>query len=76
MAKREAAICRPPDTNRQGYSINEFCERWGISRVTVYTQISEGLLQSMKVGRRRIITRDHEAAWRERLCKRTSTGKY
>ena len=60
---------------RQAFSIAEFCDRWGICRRTCYDHIGSGLLETMKIGRRRVVTRDQEARWRERLLQRTQTGK-
>ena len=52
---------------RVSFSVNEAAELIGVSRVTVYNQIAAGNLGSIKVGRRRLITRDQiEAFLRER----------
>lgn len=37
-------------------SIREVCEATGLSHVRIYQEINSGRLQSMKVGRRRLIS--------------------
>jgi excisionase family DNA binding protein len=52
------------DSDRIAYSIPEFQTLAGdLSRTTVYREIRDGNLQSMKVGRRRIIPRDAALDW-------------
>jgi excisionase family DNA binding protein len=49
------------DIEKRAFSIDEFSERWGWGRNTTYDLINKGRLKSAKVGRRRVITRQHEA---------------
>jgi excisionase family DNA binding protein len=49
--------------NRRAYSINEFSERNGIGRTTVYAEIKDKRLKVRKVGRRTIITAEAEDDW-------------
>ena len=51
-----------------GLSITETCERLGVGRTTVYGLIAEGELESVKVGRRRLIPASSPAAYLERLA--------
>jgi len=44
---------------RLAYSIEEVCELTGLSRSLLYDVMNTGRLAYIKVGRRRIITRDH-----------------
>lgn len=41
-----------------GYSVEETMQAMGLGRTTVYDLISSGALESIKVGRRRIIPAD------------------
>lgn len=49
------------------YSIREFCEDHGIGLTFVYSEINAGRLRTMKAGRRRLITSEAAADYRE-LC--------
>ena len=52
------------ETDRIAYSIPEFQSLAGdLSRTTVYREIRDGHLQSMKVGRRRVIPRQAALDW-------------
>ena len=44
---------------RLAYSVDEAARALGLSRDVIYGQLRTGRLQSLKVGRRRIITREH-----------------
>lgn len=56
------------DTSRQSYTIDEFRARHGgLSRDTIYKEIAAGRLRTFKVGRRRLISKQGEAEWQERL---------
>lgn len=54
----------PPST-AAGWSPDEFAQRWGVSRATVYKELALGDLDSVKVGKRRIIPATAEAPWLE-----------
>ena len=54
----------PPDANQPGgeklaYSVDEAARALGVSRDVIYGQLRTGRLKSIKVGRRRIIGRQH-----------------
>ena len=52
------------ETDRIAYSIPELQSLAGdLSRTTVYREIRDGHLQSMKVGRRRVIPRQAALDW-------------
>ena len=52
-----------PPENKLAYSIDEFGQMTGICRATTYKEIASGDLQSMKVGRRRLISADSIEKW-------------
>jgi excisionase family DNA binding protein len=49
------------------WSINEFCDRFGLGRTTVYEQIKLGRLRARKIGKRTIITHEDVEAWLRNL---------
>ena len=53
-------------SERAGYTIDEFCERWGFKRSTWYTMERKGkAARTMDIGSRRIITVEAEKEWSE-----------
>jgi excisionase family DNA binding protein len=48
---------------RLAYSVDEAATATGLSRDLLYDQMRRGKLSYLKVGRRRIITREHLAAF-------------
>ena len=48
-----------PDAGRLAYSVDEAARLTGLSRDLLYDQMRQGNLASIKVGRRRLITRQH-----------------
>jgi excisionase family DNA binding protein len=50
-------------TGRLAYSVDEAAELTGLSRDLLYDQMRAGKLAYLKVGRRRIITRQHLEAF-------------
>jgi excisionase family DNA binding protein len=48
-----------PAAERLAYSVNEAADLTGLSRDLLYDQMRRGNLTSIKVGRRRLITRHH-----------------
>lgn len=50
---------------KRAYTIDEHCEMWGYGRNTAYNEISLGKLESIKVGRRRLITEEQEERYRK-----------
>ena len=49
----------PQPAERRAYSVDEVAQITGLSRDLLYDQMRTGRLGSIKVGRRRIITRQH-----------------
>lgn len=52
-----------PGSSTGAVSIQQFGKENGISRATVYREISAGRLEARKVGRRTVITRAAGDAW-------------
>lgn len=50
-------------TQRNCFSLEEFCFRNGIGRTTAYKEIKEGRLLPKKVGKRTLISLEEEARW-------------
>ena len=50
-------------TERNCFSLEEFCFRNGIGRTTAYKEIKEGRLHPKKVGKRTLISMEEEARW-------------
>lgn len=50
-------------TERNCFSLEEFCFRNGIGRTTAYKEIKEGRLRPKKVGKRTLISIEEEARW-------------
>ena len=46
------------NVERIAFSMAEAADLLGVSRVTLYNQIAAGNLETVKVGRRRLITRE------------------
>jgi excisionase family DNA binding protein len=60
---QERKISEPEQRFRdrhRAWSIDQFCQCFGIGRTTVYEQIKQGRLRARKIGKRTIIT-DHDA---------------
>lgn len=53
----------PSDKIPHPRSIDGLAARHGVCRGTVYNEIGRGTLKTTKIGRRRIITEEQEAAW-------------
>jgi excisionase family DNA binding protein len=51
----------PPDPRL--YTINDLCERTGRSYYLIRSQIAQGRLRSLLVGRRRLITEEQFQEW-------------
>jgi excisionase family DNA binding protein len=49
----------PAHADRLAYSVPEAARALGLYRDVIYNEIRAGRLESLKVGRRRIITRTH-----------------
>ena len=61
-----------PEFSKAAQSINEFCDDNDIGRTTVYKEIAAGRLRTMKVGARRLISREAGRDWR-RLMEQAAT---
>ena len=59
----------------RAFSVEQFCQRFGIGRTSVYQEIRLGRLRARKIGRRTIITEDDGEAWLQRLPVIESTGE-
>lgn len=59
---------------QQAYSIAEFCKVHGISRGMYYILENEGRAPiTMHLGRRRLISREEAAHWREQMIRIAAT---
>jgi excisionase family DNA binding protein len=58
----------PPPAERLAYSVDEVAQITGLSRDLLYDQMRSGRLGYIKVGRRRIITRQHLDAFLARAA--------
>jgi excisionase family DNA binding protein len=67
-SRRAAARTPPPETSQPGpapaaerlaYSVDEAARLTGLSRDLLYDEMRRGNLSYVKVGRRRVITRQH-----------------
>ena len=57
-----------PPVDRLAYSVSEAAEATGLSRDLLYDEMRAGRLAYLKVGRRRIITRQHLEAFLTRAA--------
>jgi excisionase family DNA binding protein len=55
------------------FSVDEFRERYGVGKTTIYEEIRAGRLMAMKVGRRTIITEEDGKNWLRSLPKANGT---
>jgi hypothetical protein len=51
----------------RAFSIEVFCQRFGIGRTSVYQEIKLGRLRARKIGRRTVILEDDAKDWLRRL---------
>ena len=49
--------------DKRAYSVDVFCERFGVGRTTAYREIKTGRLHVVKVGKRTLITADAAELW-------------
>lgn len=54
-------------------SIDNFCERYGISRSQAYEEIRSGRLKAVKLGRRTLVPEEAGQAWLKSLPALIST---
>lgn len=57
----------PADDCKDGFTVQEFCQRNGISRTTFYAEVGDGKLIARKARGRTIVLYDDAKAWRESL---------
>lgn len=53
----------PTETPRAAWSVPQFCERYPVSKGTVFALLRQGKLQRVKVGRRTLIPVESADAW-------------
>lgn len=54
------------------FRINEFCERYVISRAGFYREVAAHRLSIIKRGRTTLVTRVEAERWRQYLCDRSA----
>ena len=54
--------------DKEVYRILEFCQRYAISRSSLYREIAANRLHVIKRGRRTLIPRKEAERWFENLC--------
>ena len=57
---------------KRALTVEEFGERWNLGRNSVYNAIARGDLQSVKIGKRRLITFEQEEKFRELMEKKSA----
>jgi excisionase family DNA binding protein len=60
-------VVTPVSEGPRAFSIEEFCQRFGIGRTSVYREIKLGRLRARKIGRRTVILEDDAEDWSRRL---------
>ena len=55
-------------TERQMYTVREFCERNAISRATFYRMLAVGEIKVVKVGKRTLVPAASEREWHASSC--------
>jgi excisionase family DNA binding protein len=68
-------VATPVPNGPRAFSVEAFCQRFGIGRTSAYQEIREGRLRARKIGRRTIITEDDAEDWLRRLPVIGSTGE-
>jgi excisionase family DNA binding protein len=53
--------------NRGAFSVNEFCDYFGICRQTFYDELKRGHLQAHKIGAKTVILKSDAEAWLKSL---------
>jgi excisionase family DNA binding protein len=51
--------------DKNAFTIDEWCRMWSCGRNTAYNEIAKGLLQTIKIGRCRRITREQNERYRK-----------
>lgn len=57
----------PDQSRKRASTIDEFADRYGLCRQTIYNQARAGRLKIRKVGKRSVITTEDEQAWLQNL---------
>jgi excisionase family DNA binding protein len=53
--------------SQRAFSVEEFCQRFGVGRTKVYEELKLGRLRARKIGRRTIIAEDDAEDWSRSL---------
>ncbi len=61
-----APTAENPPLAKAALTINEWCELWRVGRNTAYNEIARGELQTIRIGGRRLITVEQNAAYAAR----------
>ena len=61
-----------PITPRAGWSVAEFCTRYGVSKGMVFLLMRQGKIQRVKAGRRTLIPVESADAWWASLTDKAS----
>ena len=71
MSKKPRATTEP-DFGPAASTVDEFCSAHRIARATFYNLLKENRgPRTMKIGRRRLISREEAALWRDRMVQET-----
>jgi excisionase family DNA binding protein len=60
-----------PPLAKAALTINEWCELWRVGRNTAYNEIARGELQTIRIGGRRLVTIEQNAAYAARKMSAT-----
>jgi excisionase family DNA binding protein len=57
---------RQPADKKFAFSIDEWCQAWGVGRNTAYAEIAKGELETIRIGGRRLVTVAQNEAYARR----------
>jgi excisionase family DNA binding protein len=57
------------------YSVDEFCEMFGVGRTFFYAEVKAGRLQVRKAGRKTLVRAEDARAWLDGLSEGLDEGK-
>ena len=60
-------LTAPIPRGSRAFSIEQFCQRYGVGRTKAYEEIKLGRLKARKIGRRTVILEDDAKVWLRRL---------
>lgn len=66
-ARRRRGDVAVPLAEREAWSVNQFCNMYGVSRATVYRRAQDGELRLSKSHGRTFITREAAEAWKAQM---------